>query len=90
VALIFMAQKLFFFYLSAPHLLITIQCSYHLLKPMREVMTKNWPVTALGSQGVFGAKGVGSKNKKITWFILIFAPTVIKIRDALLVLCAGS
>jgi hypothetical protein len=57
---------------------------------MREVMTKNWPVTALGSQGVFGAKGVGSKNKKITWFILIFAPTVIKIRDALLVLCAGS
>jgi hypothetical protein len=37
VVLIFMAQKLFSCHLSAPHLLITIQCSYHFLKPVREV-----------------------------------------------------
>jgi hypothetical protein len=37
VVLIFMAQKLFSSHLSTPHLLITIQCSYHLLKPVREV-----------------------------------------------------
>jgi hypothetical protein len=37
VVLIFMAQKLFSSHLSAPHLLITIQCSYHLSKPVREV-----------------------------------------------------
>jgi hypothetical protein len=27
-------------------------------------MTKSWPVTAPGSQGVFGAEGVGSKEYK--------------------------
>jgi hypothetical protein len=32
-----MAQKLFSSHLSAPLLLITILCSYHLLKPVREV-----------------------------------------------------
>jgi hypothetical protein len=32
-----MAQKLFSSHLPAPHLLITIQCSYHLLTPVREV-----------------------------------------------------
>jgi hypothetical protein len=37
VVLIFMAQKLFSSHLSAPQLLMTIQCSYHLLKPVREV-----------------------------------------------------
>jgi hypothetical protein len=38
VVLIFMVQKLFSSHLSAPHLLITIQYSYHLLKPVREVL----------------------------------------------------
>jgi hypothetical protein len=89
-------------------------------------MTKNWPVTAPGSQGVFRGKGRGLGSGRqatfLSWFRLVQLPgqvlsilytsearkikdlipwelnklvysvlsTVIKIRYAQLVLCAGS